>query len=75
MPSSRGSSRPMDRTHVFCIGRRIVYRLVTWQVLASDETVAEVPRKAKARDSHHSLHAESSLSVNEPSLLPVILFF
>ena len=25
MPSSRASSRPKDRTHVFCIGRQILY--------------------------------------------------
>ena len=29
MPSSRGSSRPRDRTHVFCIGRQILYHWPT----------------------------------------------
>ena len=29
MPSSRGSSRPRDRTHVSCIGRQILYRWTT----------------------------------------------
>ena len=28
---SRGSSRPRDWTHVFCIGRHILYHWVTWE--------------------------------------------
>ena len=29
--SSRGSSRPRDRTRVFCTGRWILYRCATWE--------------------------------------------
>ena len=28
---SMGSSRPRDRTHVFCIGRQIVYHCAIWE--------------------------------------------
>ena len=34
MPSSRGSSRSRDRTHlccISCIGRRILYHCITWE--------------------------------------------
>ena len=31
MPSSRGSSPPRDRTHVSCIGRRVLYHCATWK--------------------------------------------
>ena len=31
MSSSRGSSRPRERTHISCIGRRIVYHWATWE--------------------------------------------
>jgi len=31
MPSSRGYSPPSDRTHVSCIGRRILYHWATWE--------------------------------------------
>ena len=31
--SSRGSSRPRDQTHAFCIGRRILYHFATWEAL------------------------------------------
>ena len=30
--SSRGSSWPRDRTHVSCIGRRILYHWITWEI-------------------------------------------
>ena len=30
--SSRGSSRPTDRTHVSCIGRWILYHWTTWEI-------------------------------------------
>ena len=30
---SKGSSRPGDRTHVSCIGKRILYNWVTWKIL------------------------------------------
>ena len=29
--SSRGSSPPRDRMHIFCIGRRILYHWATWE--------------------------------------------
>ena len=29
--SSRGSSRPRDRTHISCIGRQILYPWTTWE--------------------------------------------
>ena len=28
---SRGSSRPRDRTHISCIGKRILYHSITWE--------------------------------------------
>ena len=31
---SRGSSQSRDQTHVFCIGRRVLYHWATWEVLA-----------------------------------------
>ena len=31
MPSFRGYSRPRDRTHVSCIGRRTLYHWATWE--------------------------------------------
>ena len=36
MPSSRGSSRPRDRTYiscVFCFGRQILHHCTTWEAL------------------------------------------
>ena len=35
MPSSRGSSPPRDRTHVSCIGRRVLYHCATWKFCLS----------------------------------------
>ena len=32
---SRGSSRPRNRTHVSCIGRRVLYHWPTWEVQCS----------------------------------------
>ena len=34
--SSRGSSRPRDRTCISCIGRRILYLCTTWEALHLD---------------------------------------
>ena len=55
MPSSRGSSRPMDRSLVSCIsciGRRIVYHYATWEALtqnySSDEDNAAGTFKRKS---------------------------
>ena len=31
--SSKGSSRPRDRTQVSCIGRQILYHCITWEAL------------------------------------------
>ena len=31
MPSSRGSSRPRDWSHISCIGRQILYNWATWE--------------------------------------------
>ena len=31
---SRGSSRPRDRTHISCIGRRMLYHCVTWETIS-----------------------------------------
>ena len=35
--SSRGSSQPRDQTHVSCIGRQIVYCLITWEAPVSSQ--------------------------------------
>ena len=77
MTSSRASSWHRDRTHVSC--RQIVYHSATWQVLVTDKTVAEVPSNnptsLKPQTPTTASIAESSLSVNEPTVLPVTFFF
>ena len=77
MTSSRASSWHRDRTHVSC--RQIVYHSATWQVLVTDKTVAEVPSKnptsLKPQTPTTGSIAGSSLSVNEPTVLPVTYFF
>ena len=77
MTSSRASSWHRDRTHVSC--RQIVYHSATWQVLVTDKTVAEVPSNnptsLKPQTPTTASIAESSLSVNEPTVLPVTYFF
>lgn len=63
-----------DLIHVSCIGRRIV-QSATWRVLATDKTVAEVPSNnptsLKPQTPTATSIAESSLSVNEPTVLLV----
>ena len=46
MPFSRGSSRPRDQTHVFCIsciGRWILYHRATWEALKSAYRLPNFP--------------------------------
>ena len=41
IPFSRGSSRPRDRTRVFCIGRWVLYHRATWEALQRLQMLTE----------------------------------
>ena len=57
--SSRGSSPPRDRMHIFCIGRRILYHWATWEA-HSTRVVANIydhnPEKWKSNPTVFWVH-------------------
>ena len=67
MSFSRGSSRPADRTHISCIGSRILHCWATWEALmgvSSEETLFSSSRKPSLIRS-----GRDHLSLSAPALV------
>ena len=65
MPSSRGSSQPMVKTHVSfgsCIGRQILYHGNTWE---APECIYTYPKNSHLHSHHHHEPLKSYMAENK----------